>query len=503
MNQNIRFPKNNTALSFMTLALLTVFITTSCNNKTEKPNRVIAELNIGESQDVTLQNGEKVQLELLAIEVETDSVRNAIRGAKVKISVDGEEITLNTGNYNFPVTVGKVKIDCPFIQAYYSTAHRDSWGLSSDARFRLWPKDSPFYDPKEFTYPIQQKWFAGMSQSGNEPTYVDWGESRTPAVYYHAGFDFGGAEGMDKIFSATDGIVIAAGKAILNGYDDFPSDVRPDVVWIKNNFGWLFRYSHLDSIIAGIKPGDLVKTGQHIGYIGKQGHSGGWVHFHFEIKHKEVPSGKWATEDAYVYALEAYSRQHNPSLIAVARPHHLAYIGDPVTLDARKSMSFQGNIVSYEWQFCDSTTASGAVQTKDYDMPGQYSEILKVTDSEGNVDYDFAIVQVYDKEKAQQVIPTIHPAYHPTLGIKTGDPVTFLVRTFNSTEGKEVWNFGDGSPTVEVQSETVDRKNPVTGDYAKTIHSFSKPGHYVVQVQRTNEEGLTAYGRLHVEVENK
>jgi len=122
MNQNIRPLKNKTALFLLTFALLSGLITTICNSKTDKPNRVIAELNIGESQQIMLQNGDEIQLRLLAIDEERDACRGAIRGARIKITVDGEAVTLNTGNYNLPVTVGKVKIDCPVIKGYYSNS---------------------------------------------------------------------------------------------------------------------------------------------------------------------------------------------------------------------------------------------------------------------------------------------------------------------------------------------------------------------------------------------
>ena len=159
-----------------------------------------------------------------------------------------------------------------------------------------------------------------------------------------------------------------------------------------------------------------------------------------------------------------------------------------------------GKITSYEWTFTDGTTAKGAVQKKKYDVPGEYSEILKVTDSKGNVSYDFNVIQVIDKD-ASKAIPTIQPAFHPSLNIKAGDPVTFLVRTFNSDIGNEEWNFGDGSPVVKVKSEKVNRADPTKGKFAETVHKFSKPGHYVVSVERSNESGYKATGRLHVVVE--
>jgi len=471
-----------------------------CDKPAPSPLRSLVELNTGEAQEVALCNGEVVQLALLEIAEEKDSCRGAVRGARVKVAVDGEELILNTGNYNLPVTTGNVQIDCPVIRAYYATTNQDSWALTKDACFRLWPKDSPYLEPGTFVYPLKQEWLAGFSQVGNEPTYVDWGEPLKTPVYYHNGFDFGAAEGMDEVLSATDGLVISSNNTALEGYSDFPGDVRPDVVYIEDAKGWCYRYSHLDSILPAIRPGEKVKAGQQIGFAGKQGHSGGWVHLHFDISHKEMPSGEWGNEDAYAYVWEAYCRQYQPALIAVARPHHLAWTGSPVTLDGGKSKSFSGEIVSYEWLSGDGSAMQGAVQERTYDKPGAYCETLKVTDSNGNVDYDFAVVQVLGKDSAEQVIPTIQAAYHPNMDIQPGDPVVFLVRTFNATSGHEVWDYGDGSPQDTVQSETVDRRNPVAGEFAKTTHSFAAPGHYLVSVQRENEQGFTATARLHVTV---
>jgi len=491
-------------IKFLWGLFLLIILSVSCNDTSElTPVRVVAELNIGESQDIKLSNGDIVKLKLLQVDVVRDSLRNAIRSAYVKVSVDGEEITLNSGNYNLPVAMGKVQIDCPVVKNCYTNSNYDWWELQKDARFRLWPEGSPYIKPGTFVYPVKQEWLASMSHSGNEPCYVDWGESvANKKIYYHAGHDIGGAEGLDEIVSATDGLVVSANKDTLEGYDDFPGDVRTDVVYIVDNRGWYIRYSHLDSTDPAIKPGTRVKMGQRIGFMGKQGGSGGWVHLHFGISNKETSTGDWGIEDAYAYVWESYVRQYNPALIAVARPHHLLWTRQETTLDGRKSKSFTGDIVTYEWTFCDGTTAEGAVQKKSYEKPGEYSEILKVTDSKGNVDYDFTVVQVYDRDNPEKTIPAMQPAYHPTLNIKPGDPVTFLVRTFNTDVGNEVWDFGDGSPQVTVKSETVDRRKYTKGKFAETVHSFSEPGHYVIRVERLDESGLKAIAHLHVVVNN-
>jgi hypothetical protein len=136
-----------------------------------------------------------------------------------------------------------------------------------------------------------------------------------------------------------------------------------------------------------------------------------------------------------------------------------------------------------------------------YARPGVYSEILKVTDAEGRVDYDFAVVHVLDPQHPDQVPPSIHANYWPTFGIKPGDPITFKVRTFRigRDEGRERWDFGDGSPAVEVQSDGNAVKLAKDG-YAVTTHRYERAGHYLVSVRRTNARGETATGRLHVRV---
>jgi hypothetical protein len=220
--------------------LTAILLAYSCNTSRLAPVRVIAELNIGESQDIKLANGVIVKLSLLEIKEVRDSLRNAIRAAYVKVTVDGEEITLSTGNYNLPVVAGKTQIDCPAIRSYRGTADDDPWKLGKDVRFRLWPRESPYIRPGTFVYPIKQAWLASMSQSGNEPTYVDWGEDpANKIIYYHAGHDIGGAEGLDEIVSATDGLVISSNNEISTGYDSVPVYVHPDAVSVIDDRGWL------------------------------------------------------------------------------------------------------------------------------------------------------------------------------------------------------------------------------------------------------------------------
>ncbi len=285
---------------------------------------------------------------------------------------------------------------------------------------------------------------------------------------------------------------------ILPGYDDSPAKIRYDVVYLLDARGWFYRYSHLHTIEAEVKPGAQVKMGQRIGLLGKEGGSGGWSHLHFDISGRQ-PSGKWGIIEGYAFLWEEYLREQKPKLLAVARPHQLAAVGEKVVLDGSRSWSAAGKIASYQWTFTDGKGGTGVTLEHTYTKPGVYSEVLKITDGEGRIDYDFAVVNVLDKEHPDRLPPSIHAVYYPTFGVKPGDQVTFLVRSFRTTAGKETWDFGDGSAKVEVRSDGNLVKLAKDG-YARTIHHFEKPGHYVVRVERTDERGYTAVGHVHVRV---
>lgn len=463
----------------------------------------VVDLNVDESQDIVLCNDKRVTVKLLDLKESRDSVRDAVRRAEVTVELNGKRTSLVSATYNLPTVVGDVQIDCSITKGYYTNSNSDAWGLEKDARLRLWPADSPLVEPHDFLYPVKQRWFATGTQMANEPTYVDGVEKPSVRkIYYHSGEDIGGAEGLVEVVAATDALVVSSGLTVLEGHhgkkDDTPVNERYDVVYLLDSRGWYYRYSHLHEIDKQIVPGRTIKKGDRIGLLGKEGASGGWSHLHFEIKSRQ-PSGKWGTQASYAFLWEAYRRQYQPKIQAVARPHHLIFAGESVTLDAAKSWSAAGKIAKYEWQFTDGTGASGKTQTRTYSRPGEYSEILHVTDAAGNIDYDFAVVQVVDREHPEKHPAALHAVYAPTFGIKPGDPVTFKARAFGTTHGKETWNFGDGTPPVESQSDG-NVKALAKDGYAIVMHRFEKAGHYRVRVERTNEHGQPAIAHVHVRV---
>ena len=304
---------------------------------------------------------------------------------------------------------------------------------------------------------------------------------------------------MVRVVAATDAQVVSVGETVLEGHRrDTPVAPRYDVVYLRDPRGWYYRYSHLKVIDDSLVPGRYIAQGDPIGLLGKEGGSGGWSHLHFEIKCRQ-PSGEWGTQEGYAFLWQAYQQQYQPDLIAVARPHHLVFTGEEVLLDGSRSWSRSGQVAGYQWLFGDGSVASAATVRRTYETPGRYSEVLRVSDDAGNLDYDFAVVIVVDREHPDRLVPSIHPNYFPTRDLHPGDPISFKVRTFNTTDGFETWDFGDGSPPVEVRSDGNAVKLAADG-YAVTIHRYAQPGDYIARVERTNAFGVTAVGHLHVRV---
>ena len=454
------------------------------------------DMNVGETASVALHDGSRVELGVLAVEATNDVVFDAVRQVSVTIRVNGMKKTIRSGNYNLPVTLGNVQIDCPVTLDYMKRANVDWWGLEKDVRLRLWPAGSPFAWPGTFVFPVSQKWLASFTQYSNEPVLDRSPPGNNRKIYYHAGIDIGGAEDMVEVYAATDGVVVSVRGEVLADEPGAPVSPRYDVVYLRDDRGWYYRYSHFDSIIPELQLGQRVLAGKKLGMLGKAGASGGWTHLHFEIKSKQ-PSGKWGTQDAYAFLWEAYRRQYDPDILAVARPHKVIRIGESTILSAGNSWA-KNEIVSYEWNLSDGSTRSGKeIETK-YGLPGTYSEIVKVTDAKGNYDYDFAVVRVYAGTSDEAALPDIHATFYPTMNIRAGDKVFFQVRSRWIAEGYDVWDFMDGSKPVTVKSN-IDSENHAEGGYSITSHRFAKPGDYLVNVRRGSPGGI-ATARVYVRV---
>jgi murein DD-endopeptidase MepM/ murein hydrolase activator NlpD len=487
--------------SGLVLCLLLTAGCASAGNAPHPPALILHEtydLSVGETAQVGVVCDQPIRVKLLDLKETVDDVNGAVRVAQVTVDVEGKVVTLTSGTYHLPVTVGALQVDCPITKGYTAKSQQKNvWGLLKDARLRFWPAGSPWIPPETFGYPARQRWFAGSTQMGNEPVHTDGGDMpNKKVIYYHYGLDIGGSEGLVDVVAATEGLVVSSGLEVLPGPgEEPPVSKRYDVIYLLDARGWYYRYSHLKFIDPAIRPGVRVTKGQKLGVLGKEGGSGGWTHLHFDISRKQ-PSGLWGIEEGYAFIWQASMLEHPRALTAVARPHALIWTGQKAVLDGGNS---RGSDLSYEWTFSDGTHSSEVRLERVYDKPGSYSEILKVTDAAGRIDYDFMTVQVIDRAKADMPPPVVNATYAPTTGIRPQDPVVFKVRTFRDTEGGETWDFGDGSKPVTVKSDANKDMHAVTG-YAETIHKYEKPGHYLVSVEHVNADGVKAVTRLQVRV---
>ena len=479
-----------------------------------EPAFVTLDMNQGESREVKLTDGSMVRIDIETVSHQYDSFRKAVRGTEVKIRVNGQYIVLGSGMYHLPQRISGVQVDCPVTSARINERKDgifNPWSLEKNVRLRIWPGDSDWIDPDSFSYPVRAAWFSSDTQMTSDPCYVDHAEFRpdleSPGkdIYYHHGLDVGGSEGQTIVNSPVDGLVLSSADVTLHDYRrNTPVAPRYDVIYLLDARGWIYRHSHFYSISPEIKPGRRVKQGQFLGFLGKEGASGGWSHFHFDISSRQ-PSGKFGSEDGYPFYWQSYFTANPRPVQAVARPHRIALVGEDVLLDGSRSLR-PGKInaeLDYQWILSNGTLREGMIAYKKYGKPGLYSEILKVTDEDGNSDYDFCPVLIAASGKPRQEQPhTIHAAFHPTIGLVPGREIVFKVRSFgiDPLDGHEIWDFGDGSDRVAVCSDgNANIYNPE--GYAVATHAYEKPGCYLVSVSRTSKLGYTATARLKVVVE--
>src|SRR5262245_599411 len=109
-------------VSVRTSRLLFLFVVafsiTSCRHSPDPAKKAMArdsvlfrslDLDVGESSEVALADGAKASVAVLDLQEATDSPRGAIRQARVKVLVNGQEATLTSATYHLPVTVAGVQ----------------------------------------------------------------------------------------------------------------------------------------------------------------------------------------------------------------------------------------------------------------------------------------------------------------------------------------------------------------------------------------------------------
>lgn len=91
------------------------------------PLLTTVDLNVGESQQVELTNGKKIIVQLLDLNETRDDLRHAVRRAEVRVAVAGQAVSLVAANYQLPVTVAGVQIDCAVTKGYCHRHFKGPW----------------------------------------------------------------------------------------------------------------------------------------------------------------------------------------------------------------------------------------------------------------------------------------------------------------------------------------------------------------------------------------
>lgn len=173
-----------------------------------------------------------------------------------------------------------------------------------------------------------------------------------------------------------------------------------------------------------------------------------------------------------------FNRSSNAHPIADAGPDRIAGAGVSVDFDGRASFDPDGTITSYDWDFGDGTTATGAQVQHRFSAGTDRVVTLSVTDNGGavgtaQVRVQVARLPVADAGSDQATDVDVALDFD---GRGSTDPDGQIVRF--------VWSFGDGSD----------------GTGALARHAYAAAGRFTATLTVTNDQGLSASDTAQIEV---
>jgi len=150
--------------------------------------------------------------------------------------------------------------------------------------------------------------------------------------------------------------------------------------------------------------------------------------------------------------------------------------GESIAFDASASVDENDIIISYQWDFGDGHTGSGATVSHAYELPGTYVIQLTLADAKGGeAQQTLAItVQTVVPPLADFSVVVLTPSHPPRAGV----PLRFQDES-SDVDGEIVqrkWQFGDGA---------------VSSD-ADVIHTYDRGGTYVASLWIADNHGEEA-----------
>ncbi|UCE38296.1 MAG: PKD domain-containing protein, partial [Thermoplasmata archaeon] len=161
-----------------------------------------------------------------------------------------------------------------------------------------------------------------------------------------------------------------------------------------------------------------------------------------------VTDDEGATDsDEVMVIVEEEGPPVNRPPVADAEPdHQVIYAGEEAWFTGNRSYDPDGYIVSYHWYFGDGTNGSGVTVTHIYNIPGNYTVMLTVTDDDGDSDSDFVTVTVLGEPPEN--FPPVAMAEPPIQMVYVGEEAWFSGNYSYDPDGYIVayrWDFGDGT----------------------------------------------------------
>ncbi|WP_202935137.1 PKD domain-containing protein [Halorussus amylolyticus] len=151
--------------------------------------------------------------------------------------------------------------------------------------------------------------------------------------------------------------------------------------------------------------------------------------------------------------------------------------GSDQTIDQKTATTFDGSgstdndaIDSYDWDFGDGNTSTGANPTHTYAAPGDYTATLTVADGAGHTDTDTLTVTVEDA-----IAPTVAAGGDRTTDEDAATSFDASGSSDNVGVTGYAWEFGDG--------------NTATG--ATPSHTYADPGTFIANVTVSDDAGNT------------
>jgi len=435
----------------------------------------IVGLDVNDTFMFRLNSGAERVIRLISVQEHRDSVIGLVRGADVRIEVDGRPVSLTCAPYVMPTETAGLRVQADTTSGWGNTPKR--------VQLSLWDATHPIVDTKRFGLPLRNfRLFSQGTQAYGEPVHLGAGDGdpQGQRFYHDYGFDNAGFEAREEVVSATEGTVVR----FWPSRDDLCS------ILIQDSRGLVWEYGHLGSASPDMALNLHVALGQKIGMLGRTGPSGNFSHVHLGtyLSLSDIDGDKPNRMlNLYPWLVTAYQARYPTGLLAVARPHLTASTGQTVLFDGGNSLAWGGRIVEWRWVLPDGQTVSGAKAQKVFDRPGAYVATLWVKDDRGAEDVDVCQVKIFSKADPEKAMPHIFMTYTPTQGIRPDQPVAFRFWFQGAGGGPITVDFGDATVVQDYQS------------YAEIQHSFRTAGVHIVTA-RCEAQGKPIANKLKVVV---